>query len=167
MKKHVLMPLFALLLTLAFHGAAYAEEIYYHPPLTPAEHALSKLFDIAAKEKGFLSATLNNFAPNYDPIKARQYTPLFTPALVAKYRAESLKLYRECAGRIRLCFEPPVLSCSMNSPEIVSFRTLSENGRIAIVAYSLHGKKDGAQYKMVNQNGKWKLDDFSCLISPR
>ena len=162
MKKHFLAVFFAVFLILPTAGHAQQ----YHPPQTDAEQALANLFEMEVGERNFLSTALNDFDPSYNPIKAQQYAPLFTSTFASNYRAESWEQYQDCAGsQSGLCFAPRILSCSMNLPVNKPLRTISDDGHIAQIAYSWEGEKDTGQYTMVNENGHWKLDNFSCLPS--
>ena len=158
---------------LALPSVGNAQTSLYHLPQTPAERALDNIFSID-------TTGVINYAPNNPNIGwliginslPPQYAALFTRALILAVTNAETAEAQSCVG-----LSPPLPECTLDHdplvcasdipPAPILYRTISDNGSTAIVAYEWGTEgKDSATYRLVDTNGVWQLDGVHCIFSP-
>ena len=147
MKKRFLMLSFVALLTLPFMGSAIAAQ--YHPAQSAAEQALDHAFHLeisanTAHLAGLFTPQLRNAIANADGERARENC--------GEDRTK---------GACGLNYD--VLLCAQNTPDVFLYRTISDSGEKAIVAYAWPGSgADTGMYRLIKVGDKWEVDGIDC-----
>ena len=145
----------------------------YHAPQTPAELALDNVININIAGPNNEPSLSNLMAVNALP---PQYAALFTPALI-------LAVFNANTAAAQGCFvnPPPLHYCTLDidpidcttdiPPTPILYRTISDNGSAATVAYEWGADTtynipptgtDQGRYRLVKVDGTWKLDGIEC-----
>ncbi len=175
MKKYFSLLLLVVLLASPIAGAAEkpASQSLFHPPQTEAEKALNALLERDRKGDGNMYEYILG-RPWYDAEKDPGYNRWMTQAFVDSVRTEEKKIVQEdCNGRYHegeICgidFHLPV--CGQDMTDIgFFFQTTREMATEAYISYVWAEHLNQAvlqeepDFKMVKQNGVWKLDGLNC-----
>jgi len=158
----------------------HAQTTLYHAPQTPAELALNNVLNLEI-------ADVTNYSPTVSTLSSLMGTGnlpessaiLFTPALsLAVFNANTAVAQQNCNGKPQtenglVCdLDMDVVLCAQDTPPTpILYRTISDNGSTATVAYEWGANAtynipptgtDQGRYRLVKVDGTWKLDGIEC-----
>ncbi len=144
----------------------------FHPARSPSEIALDRILHLADADDMQLANLLHR--PESEGRVAHvDYTRILTRELISAISREERHLVRkDCDGRYRdgeeCGFDYSPITCARDSGLTYLYRTVREDGDRAEIVYEW--KREGgtaATYKMVKDEGVWKIDGVLCAIGDR